>query len=184
MNTVKDINGFKDKARKGRAIITYTGAIFWPLDPVAEEVNINDIAHSLSMQCRWNGHIDRFMSVAEHCVRVAALCSKKNRLAGLLHDSAEAYIADLPAPIKMELEEYKNIENVLLKCIFAKYNLPKKLPEEVEKYDLIVRATEARDLMSHNKIKFNIKPLKSKIEPWTQLQSEKMFLDVFHALVK
>jgi hypothetical protein len=184
MNTAKDINGFKDKVRKGRAIITYTGITFWPMDPRQEEIDIIDIAHSLSMQCRFNGHLDRFYSVAEHCVRVAAECSKKNRLWGLIHDSAEAYVSDLPAPIKMELQEYIDMENVVLKCICGKFGLPLKEPEEVKKYDLIIRATEIRDLMKNNNIKFNTKPLKTKIEPWTQKQAEKMFLEVFHALVK
>jgi len=184
MNTAKDINGFKDKVRKGRAIITYTGITFWPMDPREDEINIIDIAHSLSMQCRFNGHLDIFSSVAEHCVRVAAECSKKNRLWGLLHDSAEAYVSDLPAPIKMELLAYKIMEDKVLKCICKKYGLPEKEPEEVLKYDLIVRATEIRDLMNNNHINFNVKPLKSKIEPWTQKQAEKMFLEVFHSLVK
>ena len=183
MQTAKDIDGFKDKVRKGRAIVTYSGIVFWPFDPRKEEINIIDIAHSLSMKCRFNGHLDKFESVAEHCVRVSSLCSKTNRLWGLLHDAAEAYVADLPAPIKEELPEYKRIENNILKIICKKYGLPIKEPEEVKKYDLVVRATEMRDLMSHNPYKYTVKPLRTILEPWTQKQAEKMYLDVFNSLV-
>jgi hypothetical protein len=69
------------------------------------EVDIGDIAHSLSQQCRYNGLTERFYSVAEHSIYVAQLVRlKKMRpvvvLAALLHDAHEAYIGDLIQPIK------------------------------------------------------------------------------------
>lgn len=39
--------------RKGVWIQTYTGRMFWPLDPRPEEIWIEDIAHALSLQCRF-----------------------------------------------------------------------------------------------------------------------------------
>lgn len=52
-------------------IQTFTGRQFWPLDPRAEDVDIRDIAHALSMKCRYNGHCREFYSIADHSCRVA-----------------------------------------------------------------------------------------------------------------
>lgn len=91
--------------RTGEYIRTFTGRQFWPLDPRADEVEIKDIAHALSNMCRFNGHTKRFYSVAEHCVRVADLFRVEGKfgypgLLALLHDAAEAYLVDLPRPVK------------------------------------------------------------------------------------
>lgn len=42
--------------RKGDWFLTYTGIHFYPMDPRPEEVCIEDIAHALALQCRFNGH--------------------------------------------------------------------------------------------------------------------------------
>ena len=60
-------------ARKGDWIFTASGRQFWALDPRAEEIHIEDVAHALSMQCRWGGMVHTWYSVAEHCVRVAEI---------------------------------------------------------------------------------------------------------------
>ena len=68
---------------------TYRGK-FNLLDPRAEDVSIEDIAHALTNLCRYNGHCRPFYSVAEHCVHVADLCRPELHYAALLHDAAEA----------------------------------------------------------------------------------------------
>ena len=68
------------QGRKGDWILTYSGIEFWPLDPRPEDVRIEDIAHALSMQCRFAGHCDRFYSVAEHSIRVADLVPREDKL--------------------------------------------------------------------------------------------------------
>ncbi|MFZ5650132.1 MAG: phosphohydrolase [Bacillota bacterium] len=103
-------------------IETYTGKKFYPLDPRPEDVCIEDIAHSLAMQCRFNGHTRVFYSVAEHSVLMArelALLGygKTVQLYGLLHDAAEAYLCDLPRPIKQELNQYRTAEIKLQRTI-------------------------------------------------------------------
>ena len=59
------------KRSRGSWAQTFTGRQFFPLDPDPQDIDIVDIAHSLAMQCRYNGHTDRFYSVAEHCVHVS-----------------------------------------------------------------------------------------------------------------
>ena len=82
--------------RNGSWLQTYTGIQFWPLDPRPEEIDIQDIAHALSLLCRFNGHCQRFYSVAEHSVHVSTILAPEFGLWGLLHDAAEAYLSDIP----------------------------------------------------------------------------------------
>ena len=98
-------------------IQTYTGKKFWPLDPRPEDVDIVDIAHALSMQCRFGGHCLRFYSTAEHSVYVSHHCGSA-ALIGLLHDGSEAYLLDMLAPIKEYMPDYKAAEK---RCQAAVY---------------------------------------------------------------
>jgi len=114
--------------RIGDYVETYTGKQFWPLDPRPEDVCIEDIAHSLSMQCRFNGHCSRFYSVAEHSIIVAEDLagtgySSEMQLYGLLHDAAEAYICDLPRPLKNCIDGYKLYELDIQSVIYDAFNI-------------------------------------------------------------
>ena len=81
-------------------IQTYTGRKVYPLELTADQVCVEDVAHALSLKCRFAGHCRRFYSVADHSLRVAAILPPPLRLAGLLHDAAEAYLPDVAGPIK------------------------------------------------------------------------------------
>ena len=93
-------------------IRTYIEIRFFPLSHKKEDIRIEDIDHALSLMVRANGHFPEFYSVAQHCI---ACCkesigygySPKIALACLLHDAAEAYMADVTRPIKKHLEVYK-----------------------------------------------------------------------------
>jgi uncharacterized protein len=137
--------------RQGFSMLTATGRTFWPCDPRPDEVAIEDIAHSLSLQCRWNGHTKTFYSVAQHCLLVSFVCDAADALWGLLHDAAEAYISDLPRPVKRDphLTRYLEIERGIELAICERFNLPFGMPNSVKKADEIVLATEARDLMKN-----------------------------------
>ena len=81
-------------------VSTYTGKQFFPLDPQQDQVDIEDIAHGLAYQCRFNGQTRYFYSVAQHSLIVAGLVPKRLYLAALLHDAAEAYMGDMVKPLK------------------------------------------------------------------------------------
>lgn len=88
--------------RQGHYMRTFTGRQYWPLDPRPEDVCVEDIAHALAHQARFNGHTKRFYSVAEHSV----ICSLQHTDANtcfelLMHDAAETYTGDLIRPMKM-----------------------------------------------------------------------------------
>lgn len=115
-------------------IKTCSGVMFDPLHPDPELIRIEDIAHSLSMLCRANGHFWVFYSVGLHCVNcmheaAARGYSRKVQLACLLHDGSEAYLSDVTRPVKKELPQYLRIEEPLQQAIWDKF-LPAPLTEE------------------------------------------------------
>jgi len=95
------------------SIRTNSGVMIDILHPDPLMMCIEDIAHSLSHQCRFNGHTDKLYSVAQHCVVMATLPQTPGRLrmTALLHDAAEAYLGDVVSPLKQLLPQYKEIED-------------------------------------------------------------------------
>lgn len=89
---------------EGPQIETISGLVFDYDSPTADMIVAGDVAAALSKVCRFGGHIDHFYSVAEHSCRVAALvreiADKEITLAALWHDAHEAFIGDVPAPLK------------------------------------------------------------------------------------
>ena len=115
-----------EKENMADYITTYSKIHFMPLEPKTGDICIKDIAHALSLMTRANGHFPKFYSVGQHsihcCEEAAAKgCTKREQLACLLHDAAEAYVADITRPVKKNLSNYKEIELELQKYIFEKY---------------------------------------------------------------
>jgi hypothetical protein len=128
---------------------TYTGKKFDLLNPRVEDVDIIDIAHSLSMQCRYNGHTLKFYSVAEHCVHVANALPYNLRLAGLLHDAAEAYVGDCISPLKNLLPYFKGIEDRILEAIAVRFQVQNILSDNlVHQADLDILEDEHDQVMT------------------------------------
>lgn len=106
-------------------VMTYTGKMVNPFKPDEEQICIEDIAHSLARQCRFNGHTKKFYSVAEHSINVALKLEflgfpARTVLLGLLHDSAEAYLSDIPSPVKGCFPELVRLEDELENSILKK----------------------------------------------------------------
>lgn len=93
--------------------------------PVPSMINLTDIADSLARQCRWNGHVP--VSVAEHCMLLADYVDPDLEDHALLHDAAEAYLGDIPTPLKRTLvlagEPFHVVEERMLRCIFEALNV-------------------------------------------------------------
>lgn len=140
----------KDKAvRSDRDldyIETYTGKHLYFMDPKPEDFDINDIAHALANTCRWTGHCKFFASVAEHSVAVSKLCPNEP-LAALLHDASEAYLTDIASPIKPYLQNYRAIEDGLMKAIAIKFGFKYPLSMEIKMADVQQLSTEAYHLI-------------------------------------
>jgi len=133
---------------RGDWMQTYTGKAFYPLDPDLEMIDIVDIAHALSMQCRYAGHCTRFYSVAEHSVHVSMLCPDHHALWGLLHDASEAYLADVIKPIKPYLTGYAVIEARIMECICHRFGLSLEMPEVVKQIDRDILGNERDQIMN------------------------------------
>jgi len=129
-------------------IQTFTGRKFHPANPQPEQICIEDIAHALGLSCRFGGHCTEFMSVADHCVMMSHNVSDELAFTALMHDSAEAYLTDVPRPIKALLHDFMEFEDKVLEVIANKYKFVYPIPEEVKKADLMSLATERRDIMA------------------------------------
>lgn len=134
--------------REGDWLQTIDGRQFWPLDPRPEEIDIRVIAHALSMQCRYGGHVQHFYSVAEHCVHIARAVPPADRLWGLLHDASEAYLVDVPRPVKRALDTYQAIERRLMHAVCQRFGLPDRMPLSVAGADHRILLTERAALMA------------------------------------
>jgi hypothetical protein len=133
--------------RKGDWMQTYTGRAFWPLDPRPEDVEIEDIARSLSMQCRYGGHCKMFYSVAEHCCHICDYCPRDAALWGLLHDASEAYLLDVVRPLKRYLTGYAEIEALVMASIEKRFELGDP-PAIVKRLDNAILVNERDALMA------------------------------------
>ena len=184
--------------RKGDWMQCYTGGRFYPLDPRPEEVKLEDIAHSLSLTCRYAGHCKFFCSVAQHSVLVSQLFPNDPSLAlwGLMHDAPEAYIGDVTRPLKQYLLTYDSgqhrginyHEDSIMGAIAVAFSLHLRPDRDaIKRADTVLLATEARDLMSpldpdwHNWIK-NVPTLAEPIESWSPDLAESRFIRRFEEL--
>ena len=174
-------------------IITYKGEKFTPIDPDINQIHIEDIAHSLSLLCRANGHIDYFFSIAQHSVNCANEAKARGypphvQLACLIHDASEAYISDITRPVKHYLPEYRKVEKILQDVIYTKF-LGAPLPEEefniMNRIDNDMLVNEFDVLMSKKKIYENIPNLKSSpsFEYRNQAEVETEFLKTYYGIM-
>lgn len=164
----------------------FTGIQFWPLDPRAEEVDIRDIAHALSMQCRYAGHCERFYSVAEHSVHVSRIVPPELALVGLLHDATEAYCIDVPRPLKPSLTGYKAIEDRIWLAIAERFGLDPIMPQAIKDADNAVLLAEAAQIMKPHPMPWCVPGDAADVEIgcWSPKRSEVAFLGRFYELVR
>ena len=180
------------KQRIGDWICTYTLKQFYPLDPRPEDVTIEDIAHSLSQVCRYGGHTRYHYFVAQHSVYVAQAVkswggSILDQFLALVHDASEAYLVDVPRPIKNDLKGYKEMEKKVQDIILERFGLGGTVePQMVKDADMSVFAVEAKSLFSNvdNWKGLNqFKPCKTIVSKMTCEAAESEFLNLYNQLV-
>lgn len=118
-------------------------------DPGNPVFDINDIAHTLGMKCRFNGHCKRFYSVAEHSVLVSRLMEELggDPREGLGHDGNETYGPDVSSPQKQLFPDLRAYEDRVDKSLRMHLGLPLEKTSECKRADNIAVLIEAFVLM-------------------------------------
>jgi hypothetical protein len=164
----------------GHWITTFTGRKFHYLNPTPDEICIEDIAHALALTCRFGGHCREFYSVAEHSYRVAMEVDNQDSLAALLHDAHEAYLHDVPRPIKHDISGYSEIADKIQIAIHSAFNVTLHYPTRLKFVDDVLLATEARDIMFTTQDWLELpSPLTRTIIPTNWKLAERVFLDFY-----
>jgi hypothetical protein len=171
------------------SIRTFTGRLVCPLQMQSEDVDVRDIAHALSNLCRYAGHTRVFYSVAEHSVRVCRLLVRHSVAlgqAGLLHDAEEAYLLDVPGPLKRLplYAGYRQAADRLRLVIAGALGVSSELLEspKVKWADSVLLVTEQRDLFCNATPDAAVEPLAKRLEPWPPAMAEERFLWLAAAL--
>jgi len=167
-------------------IQTYSGIHFSPFNPKMVHLQIGDIAHHLSLQCRFSGAVRSFYSVAQHSVLVSQKVPAEYALWGLLHDAAEAYLGDMAKPFKINMPWFRMVETDIMEVVAKKYKLSWPEPPEVKMADVRLLFTERRDLMSPDSAVWDHQadhpPYIEVISPWSPEVAEEEFLCRFGEL--
>ena len=159
-------------------ISTNSGIQFFFPRYVGEEIDpdtldIYDIAHSLAQLTRFNGHLERPYSVAQHCCLVSDR-SENYPLEGLLHDASEAYTGDFPTPIKHLIPQLFELEESIDKAVAKKWGLEYPIPPEIRVIDKQIQVDEC---------KLFEPPKHDGIIPWDWKKSKTEFLNRYTTLI-
>lgn len=161
-------------------LTTFSGQHLDFSNPNLLAFNIADIAQGLSHECRFAGQISDFYSVAQHSVLCSMIVPPQYQREALMHDATEAYMKDIPAPLKRMLPDYARIERQIDGLIREKYELPREMSAIVKTADLIMLATERRDLEvdadNFCPILEGIQPTDILITPLNPVQARALFM--------
>lgn len=163
-----------------RCIKTYTGKWVDPFMLRPEDVDLIDIAHALSLVCRYTGHCREFYSVAQHSVIVSCLVDEKNALAALLHDASEAYIADIAKPVKPRIEGYQALEDSIMGVVFQSFGIKSCDWDDIRGADRMTALAEWDALMEDTYEGVT----EIHVKPWTPEQAERTFLQRYKLIRK
>lgn len=171
-------------------IITASGKYFDYDNPTIRQIDIEDIAIALGNTCRFGGHC-RFYSVAEHCFHCCEIAWSQEpenvpfQMLALMHDAAEAYIGDMPKPLKNIMPEFRDLENAIEAVIDARFDLDQSHKDKVKYIDLCMLKAEKRHLFPDDQLTWQGFGELPDIEPdimcWSPDESAKRFIEAFEA---
>jgi 5'-deoxynucleotidase YfbR-like HD superfamily hydrolase len=176
-------------------IATVTGKKFFLLSPKLEDIDIQDIAHALAMQCRWTGHTKFHYSIAQHSYYCSFLGPESEAFDRLMHDASEAYIGDLNRPLKHYTEAgiaYRRQEAVIQRAIAERFGFSIIEPISVKIADNMMLYAEKNQIMNirfeasdyQGGTKIDTTAADVIIERWSPEQAKQMFLNRFEELYK
>ena len=159
------------------SIRTVSGKYVNVFDTDPDTISIEDIAHALAHQPRFGGHLSEFYSVAQH----SFLCyvnvngDSAVKFSALMHDASEAYLLDMPKPIKINMPQYNDVEDKLMKVISNKFGFEYPKPKEVEDIDRWMLEREWTVLMLKNQ-----SLVYDSIRCMSPDEAKKFFLEAFY----
>jgi 5'-deoxynucleotidase YfbR-like HD superfamily hydrolase len=170
-------------------ILTASGRRFDLLAPDPATVDPLDLAHALSNLCRFGGHTRVHYSVAQHSLLVSELAGRPFRLAGLLHDAAEAYVGDVVGPLARRMREFRDIERRILDAVAVRFGVPRWHLDtpEVRHADAVALLTERTSLLPPSSHPWaedlsHARPLRRRIAPLAPVEARDRFLQRLHDL--
>lgn len=135
---------------EGSWFISYSGRQLVAENPDPASIDLIDIAHHLSMVCRFGGACPTFYSVASHSMYVVDLLPPELAIEGLLHDASEAYLGDMIKCVKRLCPDYASLEHVWELAIRDRFGLPTRPTPEVKalvkQADIAALLAERRDI--------------------------------------
>lgn len=165
-----------------------SGRQFWPLDPRPDEIDIEDIARALSHICRYGGHCRKFYSVAEHSLLVSHFVPSEHAMTGLLHDAAEAYLGDIPRPLKKQpvMDGWFVAEQQLEAAIAERFGVTMPMPASVKEIDDRIILDEWEQLMPAFDADIGVsgEPVGARISCLVPDRARDLFLDRYRALTR
>lgn len=175
------IGGFAMEMKNDGYIITHTGKKVYPFNMEISDIDILDIAHSLSLQCRYNGHTSQFYSVAEHCVLMSRISEPLLASWALLHDAGEAYLSDICSGVKYKyFQNLVEAEDKLISLIEIKFGLTEYgvIKNNIKKLDKQMYLKEGWDLMpQHPEADWLCEPeLNIDLPCWQPVEAKAYFL--------
>ncbi|MER8983997.1 phosphohydrolase [Mesorhizobium sp. M0843] len=152
-----------------------------PLDLQPEDIDLDVAIHALSRLPRYSGQTPRTYRVAEHVVKLAGVVPNHLRRAALLHDCSEGFgLLDFAHPIKLQMPAYRDIEDAMLKVIFARFDVPWEHMAELAPYDRRMCQDEMTQLFSPP-YDIGLEPLGVTIQCWGERKCEVMLRRAFVA---
>lgn len=158
---------------------SYTGKVIRPLAFEASMIDMRDVAHSLALTCRYNGHCQRFYSVAQHCVHIFDRCSEQAKPWALLHEIDEVYLlGDIPGTIKGLVPGLAEAEERIQRVFAEHFDLCWPVPDEVKDLDRRILLDERAAMMAPCEKDWGLvgEPLGLEFQCWTPRFAERAFL--------
>lgn len=171
---------------------THTNRKFYPMAPDPADISPYDIARGIAFQCRYNGHVNRFYSVAEHCVLIADALwdtgyNEADVIWGLLHDGTESYVGDMVRPLKLHMPAFVEAEDRVMDAICERFGLEQRtIPDSVRKFDSQILLDERAALKGEAPGGWSVdglEPLGVTIQAWSPERAEAEWLGKLASLI-
>lgn len=167
-----------------------SGKFVDPLHLRQKDIDINDIAHNLGMQCRYSGAVRDFYSVGQHAVLVSRLLEAEGfdlqtQWDGLHHDDPEYLLQDMARPLKEHPvlgAAYREEEEKIYAVIAKVFGLSNPENPNVKIMDTRILLSERRCLLPRESFGKWSPGIEACIDPgiviksWTPRRAEREYL--------